>query len=125
MVDWAGGYYWTTSEWCRHVIEVQQGRESWNYEGRSGRLTVPMLYRQQGSAPLVVLDEIGTREKASDHHYECVKDLIDCREGIPLIVIGNMPLDNIAAIYDSRVVSRLACGTVFDTDKLPDLRVEK
>lgn len=113
LLDHAGGFYWTASELCRQLIECQQGRATWSFEGRSGSLTVPAFWRQQGSASLVVLDEIGARDRATDHHYECVKDLIDCREQKPFVVIGNLSFEAVAKIYDDRIVSRLAAGTVF------------
>jgi DNA replication protein DnaC len=60
---------------------------------------------------LVVLDELGTRKAVSDTHYECVQKMLDTREGYPLIVISNLPLDAVAALYDDRIASRCAAGT--------------
>lgn len=61
---------------------------------------------------VVVLDEIGARDRVSDFHYETVKRAIDEREGKPAVFISNKPLDDLAKIYDDRIASRLAGGTV-------------
>jgi len=63
---------------------------------------------------LVILDELGTRMNVSDTHYECVQKVLDMREGWPLIVISNKAVSGIAALYDARIASRCASGTVVE-----------
>lgn len=65
-------------------------------------------------ALLVVLDELGTREKVTDTHYETVQKLIDLREGLPLILIANPDIAGIGRLYDARIASRCEAGTVVE-----------
>lgn len=69
------------------------------------------LWTELAESNLVVLDEIGGRERVSDHHYETVKRILDDREGRPLICLSNLDAARLAAIYDDRIVSRLMAGT--------------
>lgn len=63
---------------------------------------------------LVVLDELGARQTVSDTHYECVQQVLDMREGYPLILISNLSLDQIEQRYDDRIASRCGAGTVVE-----------
>lgn len=116
LLDHAGGEYHTAADWARCIIDAQQKRLSWHREGQSGPLTEEMIYRAITAAPLVVLDELGTRERASDHAYEVTKRLIDAREFRPLVVISNLDMDALAKVYDDRVTSRLGRGTVLHVE---------
>lgn len=71
-------------------------------------------YNPAVGSSLVVLDEIGTREKVTDTQYDTVKKLLDIREHAPLILISNHPIPKIAEIYDSRIASRCEAGTVVE-----------
>jgi DNA replication protein DnaC len=75
-------------------------------------------------AALVVLDELGTRERASDFVYESVKRAIDERQDMPAVFISNLGLDDLAKVFDDRVSSRLAQGTVIHFDG-PDRRLRR
>lgn len=66
------------------------------------------------STPLLVVDELGCRDKVSDFHYETVKRAIDRRSGKPLVVISNLGPKDLAAVYDDRIVDRLWAGTVIE-----------
>jgi len=61
---------------------------------------------------LLVLDEIGARQHVSDWQYEILKRILDGRLGKPLLVISNASLADLATIYDDRIASRLAAGTI-------------
>ena len=65
-------------------------------------------------AKVAILDEIGARERVSDFHYETVKRAIDSREGQPLILVSNLTIGQIAKVYDDRIASRMAAGTVIE-----------
>lgn len=82
-------------------------------------------YRDDGTNPphspagksgaiLVALDELGTRDKITDTHYESVQRLIDARECQPLILISNLPIGGIGRVYDARIASRCEAGTVVE-----------
>lgn len=111
-----GGEYYTVSGFCNTMIQSQQGRLEWSHEGRGGTVWPEKLWRQISNVPLAILDELGCRERPTDAHYECVKGFIEERLGKPLIVISNHPLEQIATIYDDRIASRLAAGTVVEMD---------
>lgn len=112
VLDHAGGEYHTAAGLCETIIRAQQGRLEWSHEGRGGMLWPEQFWRKLAAASLVVLDELGSRERVSDHHYECVKRVLDDRAGKPLIVLSNLGLEKIASLYDDRIASRLAAGTV-------------
>jgi hypothetical protein len=91
------------------LIRAQRG----DLASSTGSTVFPeTIWTRLQDAPLVVLDEPGCRTQVNDFHYETVKRVIDCRYGLPLIVISNHGLDEIARLYDDRVASRLAAGTV-------------
>jgi len=113
LADYYGGLYFTVSELARTVIEAQQGRFSRKAEQGSVPVFEPDLWRWISSARLVILDEICSRSKASDHRYDCVFGVLDRRKAKPTVCIANVSAVGIDEIYDSRVVSRACCGTVF------------
>ena len=85
-------------------------------------VTQGMLRDDWAAANLIVLDELGTRERLSDAAYEALRRLLDARLGRPLVVLSNLDLDGIARVVDDRVASRLAGGTVVPVDG-PDQRL--
>lgn len=103
LVDAAGGWYYTVAELCDEFIQAQQ---------RSIEITTRRLWDRIEQTVLVVIDELGSREKVSDHHYDVVKRLLDKRENMPAVFISNHSLEKLAAIYDDRLASRLAYGTI-------------
>lgn len=112
LLDYAGGEYHTVSGLCDLLIRAQQGRLEWSNVGVGGTLWPEQVWDKIAKAPLLVLDELGTREKVSDAHYEVVKTAIDERHGKPFVVISNHSLETVAALYDERIFSRLSAGTV-------------
>jgi hypothetical protein len=74
---------------------------------------------QSESDRLVVLDEIGARQKVTDLHYSAVKEFADVREldhsGVA-IYISNLEPMQLANVYDDRIASRLLCGTWYKLD---------
>jgi DNA replication protein DnaC len=112
MLDHAGGEYHTAAGLCATLIRSQQGRLEWHREGRGGVVWPEKFWERYAAAPLVVLDELGCRATVSEFHYEAVKQAIDERHGKPLVVISNLTLGDVAKVYDDRVFSRLAAGTV-------------
>jgi DNA replication protein DnaC len=123
LCDYAFGRYWTVDELCQEVIESQQGRLL--VAGQTADVILPAeFWRRAGNWPLVVLDEIGTRESVTPHHYECVKKILDIRveREKPTVLISNLSLDAINKIYDGRVLSRSGRGTYAEL-KGPDRRL--
>lgn len=113
LVDVAGGWYYTVPELCEMFIDAQQGR----LEKSTSR-----IWGELEKSHLVAIDELGARDRVSDHHYDTIKRLLDKREGRPLVAISNLPLKRLAQLYDDRLASRLACGTVLTVEGA-DLRL--
>jgi hypothetical protein len=70
----------------------------------------------QGKA-LVILDEIGAREKVTDLAYSTIKQLVDVREmscNRVAIYVSNLGPDRLAGLLDDRLASRMLCGTVVE-----------
>ena len=108
VLDWGSGFYVTAADLCSFLIEAQQGRATWS----SGYARTPHeIWKDWGGAECVVLDEIGSRDKVSDHHYETIKRAIDLRENMPAVYVSNLSMEDLAKVYDDRIASRLASGT--------------
>lgn len=103
LLDVAGGWYFEMSELCEIFIHAQQ---------RAIEMTTRSLWERLEKTSLVVVDDMGAREKVSDHHYEIAKRLLDKRENHPLVCISNHNLERLSQLYDDRLASRLAYGTV-------------
>lgn len=116
LLDLAGGRYWTISDLCDELVEAQQGRlYTEAAPGCDGsKVYPPLFWKRYAALPLVILDEFGSRDKVTDHHYETSKRGIDYRQGKPLVCISNLPLERLESIYDDRVASRLASGTIVE-----------
>jgi hypothetical protein len=76
-------------------------------DGDDGR-----LWSKFNNANLAIVDEVGTRSNPSDFETDCLRDILEHRIGRPLIVISNLSLDELAKLYDDRIPSRLAGGTI-------------
>jgi hypothetical protein len=114
LIDFAGGDYYTVADLHDTVIRAQQGRLIYRNLGHAGTIWPSGLWGQIAQAPLVVLDELGCRERVSDAHYETVKRCIDARHNKPFVVISNLAIAEVGAVYDDRIFSRLGAGTVLE-----------
>lgn len=77
------------------------------------------MWRDVERKDLVVLDELGQREKIGDLHSSTLQRFLDERENqnhAMAIYISNVPAKGLGGIYDDRIVSRLLAGTVFHLD---------
>jgi DNA replication protein DnaC len=124
LLDHASGEYHAAGDLCDLLIRAQDGRLSWTREGHGSKIWPEDVWRTLERAALVVLDEIGTRERVSDFAYGVVKRVLDSREGRPLVCLSNLGMDRLAQVYDDRVASRLAAGTVVLLDG-EDRRLER
>lgn len=104
-----GSMYWTLSKLCSHLIEVQHDRVT-NSAGY--HVTIEKFWNSVSAAKVVVLDEIGCRDRVSDHVYEAAKTVLDVRHGKPLVCVSNLELEKLEALFDDRIASRLCEGTV-------------
>jgi DNA replication protein DnaC len=115
LLDHVGrGFYFTAADLCDKIIQAQKGELQTEESG--WRVSPQGLWKEITSTPLVVLDELGAREKVSDFHYDTVKRVLDEREGQPLVCLSNHGIEELARVYDDRVASRLAAGTILALD---------
>lgn len=123
LTDYAGGCYWTVGDLCETIIAAQQGRlmttgsNGCEYESFESDVW-SRISRQR----FAVLDEIGSRAMVSDHHYNCVKKFLDMRTGKPAAYLSNLNPSELVRLYDDRIASRLASGTVLEITG-PDRRI--
>jgi DNA replication protein DnaC len=109
LLDYGGGVYFQAPVLAHEVVRAGHGQIHYP----SGHPISPtQLWRHWRETHLFVLDEVGANSKVSDWHYEQVKRVLDEREGRPTVVLSNEPLPELTALYDDRVASRLAAGTV-------------
>ncbi len=104
--------YWTAHAYHRLVCDVQMGRA----DGSPADLR-----RATDRAALIVLDECDRAVDATDSRVETILDLVDRREGRPLVILSNGGLDALGRIYGRRLPSRLTLGTIVQTEG-PDRR---
>lgn len=67
-------------------------------------------WRSMGTAPLIVLDELGCRNRDSDREYGAVKRAADLRGNRPLVWISNLAPGELVTTFDDRIASRVCCG---------------
>lgn len=126
LTDWVPGsaVLYDFARLCEIVADAKLGRHEWF--GSHATTVVPptMFWERWSAASLCVLDELGTRGTVTDHQYETAKAAIDRREGKPLLVVSNLTITELGGVFDDRIASRLAGGTVVTVDG-PDQRLEK
>lgn len=86
--------------------------------GQMVEMTLSGFWRRLQNVGLVVIDEIGTRE-ATGHRYDAFREVLEVRKGKPLILTGNLDpkdtkKDQIANLYDERILSRIAAGVLLE-----------
>ncbi|MBL8825374.1 MAG: hypothetical protein JNM18_00215 [Planctomycetaceae bacterium] len=76
-------------------------------------------FRVIGEKSLGILDELGARANAGDLGRSVVQRFADAREmqaGRVAVYISNLTPAELARVLDDRIVSRIACGTIFRLD---------
>ena len=48
--------------------------------------------------------------------FEVMQEFLNRRQGKPTVITGNMSIEQIAKVYDDRVASRIAAGTLIEID---------
>lgn len=112
LAAWGRGrsFCMTFDAWCDRIRFAKRGELASDSGFSIGE---PAAWRDWETADFAVLDDIGTREKASDHVYETLKRSLDRREdGLPTVYTSNLKLDEIVCLFDDRVASRLSAGTI-------------
>ena len=102
--------YFTAGDFVDRAIKAAKGElYAGDYRVHEGE-----FWREWQQCVFTVMDELGTREKVPDWHYEIVYKAVNYRYGMPSIWISNHSLDDLAGLYDERLASRLAEGTVIE-----------
>lgn len=93
---------------CETLIAIQ------NREREYGRAidTPSWWWRRYRTVYCTAVDEVGARDRVSDFQYETLKRCLDERVERPSIFISNQRLEDLERVYDDRIASRLAGGTV-------------
>lgn len=105
-----GSIYKTMEELCEDLSQAMRGEL---YDHMGLRMTVGRYWSEWTSAPFVVLDEVGVRNKVSDYYVATLLRAIDARQGAPACFVSNLQIDEIDSIIDDRVASRLSMGSVY------------
>lgn len=122
LIDFAGGMYHSLPDFLAYMGRVVNDREHDLLLNK--KMTPEIVWARMLVAPIVVLDELGARDRVSDFHYETLKKALDVRERKPAVYISNLPLGQIATLYDDRIASRLSSGTVHELKGI-DRRIGK
>jgi DNA replication protein DnaC len=97
---------------CEELRQAKMGELWTSGTHEDSRVWPEDVWGRWAAAALAVLDEIGTRNVVTDHQYETLKTALDRRERRPLVLLSNLQLDDIARVFDDRIASRCAAGTV-------------
>ena len=122
---YGGAVFYDFAELCEELRAAKMGELREQGTHSSYRTQPSDIWRKWAEALPAVLDEIGMRSTVTDHQYETLKLAIDKVEGRPAVFISNLSLNNLAKLFDSRIASRLASGTVCDLAGEPDQRLLK
>jgi hypothetical protein len=105
--------YWDASDLCDAMNQMRNG-EYWQEQGAGTvRIWSGMFWRSWRAVTLAVVDELGTRETASDWQAAVITEAISKRyPGKPLVLLSNASPAELAKLYGDRIASRACCGTV-------------
>jgi DNA replication protein DnaC len=71
------------------------------------------ILRTVEEAALVVLDDIATREPTWAQR-EALLAILDARAGRPMVLTGNLSIEQLAEVVDDRAASRICAGTIIE-----------
>ncbi len=112
-------FYFTTSELGAMLADARCGRLCYP---RGALRSERSLFDDLEHYGLVIVDELGLRTTPPESEYDAVKRTLDARQGRPMVVLANLSLVQLGAIYDERIISRLAAGTILEM-RGPDRRL--
>jgi len=100
------------SELLSEFVDLKMGRLPANC-----RTDVPMTARDYWGEwrdwfSLAIIDEVGACGKVTDTAHEAFKGVLDAREGLPLALVSNLDPEGIKRLFNDRIASRIAAGTV-------------
>ena len=111
FLEWwgRGGTYTTLPRFCHRLAEALMQRL---YTSSGYQMQVDDVWEEWSRVPFAIMDEVGTRDRVSDHHFEALLEALNSREGRPTIFVSNSGRTQLSRVYDDRVASRLTGGTV-------------
>lgn len=86
-------------------------------------VTETFLLNQVSSGSLLCVDDIGVRGD-SESQQSALLELLNLRHGLPTVITGNHDAKQLSQIFDARIASRLASGTVIHLTG-PDRRLKQ
>lgn len=111
--DWYGGRFAEFAELTDEFGAVRRG------EFRDTRFTTEPKVTERGWCQqiaehrMLIVDDIGRRALVTEHSRDCLIRILNAREGpFPMVLISNLPPAELAEVYDDRIASRMAAGTV-------------
>ena len=113
----AGHLFWRAfGHMVQEAADAKRGTLRWPTVGGTGEeywseIDSREFWTWLDDCALVAIDDIGRRHSESQHAYDTLIELLDRREGKPLIMTTNLTLAQIAEIFDDRVADRLGAGT--------------
>lgn len=107
---------------CGEHQDAKLGRLRWHGTHAETLVSPAAFWQDWRRAELCAVDEIGARATVTDHQYETLKRAVDTRHGFALVLISNIDLDRLARVFDDRIASRCAAGTVVRVEG-PDRRL--
>lgn len=74
--------------------------------------------------PLLVIDDVATRGSYTDPQFDNFYEVLEDRKRKPTVIASNLSLDELGEVFDDRIKSRIARGTIFTLGG-PDRRIAK
>lgn len=63
--------------------------------------------------PLLVIDDVATRSSYTDPQFDNFYEVLEDRKRKPTVIASNLSLDELGDVFDDRIKSRIARGTIF------------
>ena len=112
LFDYFGGWFTSLGELHERVLAIRDKRLFWTGVA-SCVVTLSEYWILWHDCNVCVLDELGVRSP-TDAQYDTLMLAINGREEKPFVAISNLPPSELATVYDDRIASRLAAGTVLE-----------
>lgn len=105
--------YFTAAQICERFNDARFGRleSSLGYS-----IGVGDIRSRITGCDLFVLDELERADRATANVVETIRDVLELRDGKPLIVISNSTISDIGKAFDLRIASRIGSGSKFQLD---------
>lgn len=112
------------SEFISDAIQVEKSGGIQRYMGCGALIEMTDFgwWNWLSSVGLLIVDDIGTG-MSHERRNELFVRLIDGRSNKPLVMTGNLDMNEVGDHFDARIASRIASGTVVDMG-VNDLRMD-